>query len=217
MMLPVRFLILFLSFTYAAAAQQPFVEGRIKYSVNIGPVSDNAGYTEHAGTYTIIVKGNQIRKELDMNTGYQSIILINTNMNTAYSLQSHGGQRYAIQLSMDDLLKKQQAYQGFTQKDMTGKMTIASLPCEKTIITYKDGTTSVLYYTTAWLAPAMPMFDRFPGIQYVPLSFEYRNEEGITMHFQAEQLEASPIESALFRIPPDYKLISNEEYKKQKH
>lgn len=200
----------------AVRAQHTFVEGIIRYAVSIGPVSDNGGFTEHAGTYTLIIKGSQLRKELTMNTGYQNIIITNVNTGTAYSLQSTGGQRYAIQLSIQELKARLKPYEDFKQQDFPGKMTIASLPCEKAMVTYKDGSRSTLYYTTTWLAPAINMFDRFPGIKNVPLSFEYRNDDGIIMHFQAEKLEAVPVESALFRVPPDYKIISNAEYKQQR-
>ena len=197
-------------------AQQPFVEGRIRYAVSIGPVSDSTGFTEHAGTYTLIIKGAQVRKELAMNTGYENVLLLNGTAGNAYSLVSNGGQRYAIQLTMQDMKERQKRYEGFTQKNLPGNMTIAGWPAEKAMITYKDGTASSLYYTSSWQVSDPGIFDRFPGIKNVPLSFEYRNEEGITMHFQAEKLEAVPIESALFRMPADYKVISNAEYKQQR-
>ncbi len=201
---------------WAAQGQQTFVEGRIKYAVSIGPVSDSAGFTEHAGTYTLIIKGAQVRKELAMNTGYQNVLIVNNTAGNAYSLVSNGGQHYAIQLTAQDLSERQTRYEGFTQKNLAGNMTIAGWPAEKALITYKDGSASSLYYTTSWQAADAGIFDRFPGIKNIPLSFEYRNEEGITMHFQAEKLEATPIENALFRVPADYKIITNAEYKQQK-
>lgn len=198
----------------AATAQQAFVEGRIRYAVSIGPVSDSTGFTEHAGTYTVIVKGNQVRKELSMNTGYQNVLIAGNN--NVYSLQANGGQRYAIQLSPQDMNERQKPFEGYKQDNVPGKMTIAGWPCEKAFITYRDGSRSAIYFTTAWTAPEVQLLDRFPGLKNIPLAFEYRNEEGIVMHFQAEKLEAVPIESALFRIPADYKIISNAEYKQQR-
>jgi hypothetical protein len=196
-----------------ANAQQPFVEGVIVYSVSIGPVAGNAGFTEHAGTYTLTLKGASIRKELRMNSGYQNVIIENKNTGSIYSLQLAAGQNYAIQLKAQDVEEKMKPYDGFSQKDEDGTMTIAGQPCRKATIHYKDGSASSLYYTTTWTNPTASLFERFPGIKYIPLSFEYRNEEGITMHFAAEKLDARPVESSLFRVPPDYKIISNAEYK----
>lgn len=197
----------------STSGQQSFVEGTIVYSVRIGPVGGTTGFTEHAGTYTLTVKGASIRKELRMNSGYQNIIIENHNTGAVYSLQPAAGQNYAIQLRGQDVTEKQKPYEGFTQKEEEGAMTIAGQPCRKASIQYKDGNTSSLYYTTAWTTAHASLFDRFPGIRHIPLSFEYRNEEGITMHFAAEKLDARPVESSLFRVPPEYKIISNAEYK----
>ncbi len=194
-------------------AQQTFVEGTIVYAVSIGPVAGNTGFTEHAGTYSLTVKGAAIRRELRMNSGYRNVIIENVNTGSVYSLQPASGQNYAIQLQPRDMEEKMKPYTGFTQKDEDGSMTIAGQPCRKASVRYKDGNTSSLYYTTAWVAESGTLFERFPGIKYIPLSFEYRNEEGITMHFAAEKLETKPVESALFRVPPDYKIISNAAYK----
>jgi hypothetical protein len=196
-----------------ARAQQPFVEGSIVYSVSIGPVAGGGGFTEHAGTYTLTVKGASLRKELKMNSGFQNVIVQNNNTNAIYSLQPAAGQHYAIQLRMQDIKERQRPYEGFLQKDEEGPMTIAGQECRKATVTYKDGSTSSLYYTMSWTSPDPSLFDRFPGIKYIPLSFEYRNEEGITMHFAAEKIESRPVESSVFRVPPDYKIISNAEYK----
>jgi hypothetical protein len=201
------------AFIPAAKAQQPFVEGVIVYSVSIGPVAGSAGFTEHAGTYTLTLKGASVRKELRMNSGYQNVIIENNNTGSVYSLQAAAGQNYAIQLRAQDVDEKMKPYEGFSQKDEDGTMTIAGQPCTKATIRYKDGSASSLYYTTAWSNPTPSLFERFPAIKYIPLSFEYRNDEGITMHFAAEKLEARPVESSLFRVPPDFKIISNAEYK----
>jgi hypothetical protein len=211
----IMILVLLISLGISASirAQQPFIEGTIVYSVSIGPVAGSAGFTEHAGTYTITIKGGSVRKELLMNSGYRNVIIENKNTGIVYSLQPAAGQNYAIQLQAQDAAEKMKPYEGFVQKDEEGTMTIAGQPCHKASIRYKDGTTSSLYYTTAWSNPHASLFERFPGIKYIPLSFEYRNNEGITMHFAAEKLDAQPVESALFRVPPDYKIISNAEYK----
>lgn len=206
-------LLLLLFIADNATAQQRFEEGAIVYSVSVGPLEGNAGYTEHAGTYTITVKGAYLRKELRMNSGYQNVILVNRNTGTIYSLQPANGQRFAIQLRASDIEDKMKPYRGFSEKAEPGTMTIAGQPCRKATIQYKDGSSSVLYYTTAWTTSDSALFERFPGLPYIPLSFEYRNDEGITMHFAAEKLEVTPVENSLFRVPPDYKIISNAEYK----
>lgn len=203
-----------LAMCFSGRAQKLLTEGSIRYSVSIGPVAGGTTFTEHAGTYTITIKGRLLRKELSMNTGYHAVIITNGNTGAAYSLQASGGQNYAIQLRHEDIAEKQKPYEGFAIGEAQGSSTIAGWPCQKASVRYKDGSTSVLYYTSAWNTEDSTVFDRFPGLKGIPLSFEYRNEEGITMHFSAEALETSPVESALFRVPPDYRIISNAEYRK---
>lgn len=211
-----KFLLLFLPLALAllpAGAQSSFSEGTVTYAVSIGAVSGDAGFTEHAGTYTLTIKGRQIRKDLRMNNGYVNTILYNGVTGQSYSLQNSGGQNYAIMLDSADLRNKSRAYEGFALRDEEGVATIAGQPCRKAVLTYRDGSRSEIYYATAWTSPEESLFDRFPGIKPFPLTFEYRNEEGIVMHFAAEAFKAVPVESGAFRLPADYKIISNKAYK----
>src|SRR6476620_3887576 len=148
-----------------ARAQSPFTEGTITYSVSIGAVSGDAGFTEHAGTYTITVKGRQVRKDLRMNNGYVNTILFNGLNGQSISLQSSGGQNYAIMLDTADLRDKSRAYAGFTVRDEQGSAVIAGQPCQKAVLTYRDGSRSEIYYATAWTSPEESLFDRFPGLK----------------------------------------------------
>lgn len=210
-----RFILLIILFAAASVtrAQSAFTEGTIVYSVSLGPVTGTNGFTEHAGTFTLIVKGAQLRKEWRMNSGYRNVIIQNSNTGTIYSLQPASGQNYAIQLSTRDMQDRQKPWQGFTMQEADGSMKIAGHDCSKAKVTYKDGSSSSIYFASQLTTGDPALFDRFPGIKNIPLSFEYRNEEGIVMHFAAEKVALEPVESALFRVPPDYKIISNAEYK----
>ncbi|MBS1615129.1 MAG: hypothetical protein JST06_03325 [Bacteroidetes bacterium] len=198
---------------HPVAGQQLFEEGVIVYSVRVGPLEAGGGYLEHAGTYTLTLKDSYLRKELRMNSGYQNVIIINKNTGSIYSLRPANGQCFAIQLRKSDLEDKMKPYMGFSEQPVPGKMTIAGQPCRKLLIQYKDGSSSILYYAANWKTNDSSLFERFPGFSYIPLSFEYRNEEGITMHFAAEKLEVKPIENSVFRVPPECKIITNAEYK----
>lgn len=207
------FILTLLCLSSAAGAQQKFEEGVIVYSVSIGPLDGGSGYSEHAGTYTITLKDAYVRKDLEMNSGYSNIILENRNTGTVYSLRIANGQRYAIQLRNRDLDDKLKPYRGFSESVEPGTMMIAGQNCKKARIHYRDGSSSILYYSTAWMSTDSTLFDRFPGFKYIPLTFEYRSEEGITMRFTAEKLEQTPVENSIFRVPPGYRIISNADYK----
>ncbi len=192
-----------------AIAQKPFTEGTIIYRVTLTS-SDKKTFR---GTYTFTFKESQIKKELKLENGYQDIVLLNAGTNVAYSLQNMNGKRYAIQLNMADLLKAQERFAGYSISNEQSNGSIAGCAASKASLSYKDGTAAEVYYTRDWRPTQAVTFDRFPDAKFLPLNYSYQDANGVTMLFEADKVSAGPVESALFRIPPDYKMISNEEYK----
>lgn len=207
------FIMLLLGIT-TASAQKPFEEGTIVYELTIQP-SD--GSSIYSGTYTYIVKGKQIRKEINLNSGYTDVLLLNTSTNSFYSLKEQGGKKYAIQLDMDDMTKKIQQCQGFAFQDVSGSKQIAGMEAHKAIIRYSNGQNTEMYYTQEWLPVSDYMYDYFPGIKVLPLQYSYKTEKGTVMFFEAQKVAAEPVENAAFRIPADYKIISHREYEQMKN
>lgn len=193
-----------------AYAQKPFTEGRVVYNVML----ESPEHKKISGTYTFIFKAAQMRKELKLNNGYEEVVLINTNPSSIYSLQNRNGVKYAIQLNINDLLKRQERYNGFTvNNEQADNRNISGYAVYKGRISYKDGSAADICYAKDWY-PSMPVtFERFPDARFMPLSYSYKDENGMTMQFNAEQVTAGPVENSVFRIPPDYKVISNEEYR----
>lgn len=197
-------------FTFLSArAQKVFNEGVIIYKVILAS-SDK----EYTGTFTYSFKGDHVRKELKLNGGYQDVIIFDCGRNKVYSLQNTNNKKFAIELSMAEILERQQRFDGFLVKneENTNKK-IAGHATYKGTVTYKDGSATDVLYTKEWRSPLAISFDRFPNASFLPLSFSYKDDNGITMTFQAEKVELVPIENAMFRIPPDYKTISYSEYK----
>jgi hypothetical protein len=194
-----------------AYAQKPFTEGTIIYKVKLLSTDNN----EIDGTYTFTFKGDNIRKELKLNNGYEDVVLINANAGTIYSLQSQAGKKYAIELNMADVRKAQERYAGFIMlNEESSRKNIAGCnSIYKGNISYKDGSSAEVYYTKEWFPSQSFTFDRFPSARFFPMTFTYKDENNITMRFEATQFLPGPVESGIFRIPADYKMISNTEYK----
>ncbi|MFI5196419.1 MAG: hypothetical protein ACHQD8_04955 [Chitinophagales bacterium] len=204
------FLFLFLLTGVRVIAQKPFTEGVIIYNVTL----ESAEHKELKGVYTFTIKGSEIKKELKLNNGYQDIILLNCSTGAVYSLQSKYGRKYAIQLNMNDLIKKQEKFVGFTMNnEQANNRNVAGISASKGNITYRDGSTMDIYYTKEWSPVQGITYERFPNPKFLPLSFSYKDENGLALRFDAEKVEASPVENAVFRIPPDYKMITYKEYK----
>jgi hypothetical protein len=201
---------LFLSAFVPANAQKLFAEGTATYKVKLES-ANNASYN---GIYTFTIKGTQIRKELKLNNGYQDIIIINSANNTVYSLQDNNGKKYAIELSIADVKKNQEKYAGFTIKNETGNgKNISGSLIYKGNISYRDGSVADVYYIKEWQPVQSITFERFPDCKFFPTSFSYKDENNTRMYFDAEKIDAGPIDNGMFRIPADYKMISNTEYR----
>ncbi len=191
-------------------AQKALTEGYINYNVKLES-PDKKVFT---GTYTFTFKGTQLRKDLQLSNGYRHVIILNSATNVIYSVQNINGKKYAVELAMDDVMKKQEKYVNFTLTNEEVQANhVAGCVAYKSKINYKDGSSADLCYTKEWY-PAIPVtYNRYPDSRFMPLIFSYKDEDGIIMYFEAEKIEAAPVENANFRIPNDYTIISNAEYK----
>ena len=203
-------LILLTVCTAAARAQKPFTEGTISYKVKL----ESTDHKIFNGTYTFTFKGGQIRKDLKLDNGYTNTELLNIPANEVYSLQSMNGKNYAIQLNISDIVKAQQRYTGYNLTNEQGNEHIAGCAAYKASLSYKGEAPSDVYYTKEWRPSQSLTFERFPDAGFLPLNYAYKEDNGMVMRFEAEKISAGPVESSVFRIPADHKLISNEEYKK---
>ena len=171
---------------------------------------DNRTYK---GYYTFTFKGPHIKKELKLDNGFEDVVLIDCGTGKVYSLQNRNGKKFAIQLSMEEMSKRQQPYLGFTVKDDGGTANIAGYAVNKGRVSYKDSSWADISYSKDWYPAQAISFERFPAARFLPMGFSYTDEHGIAMEFEADKLLLEPVENAVFRIPPEYKMISYEEYK----
>ncbi len=204
------FFILLLAGSGRAFGQKPFAEGTIVYKVKLV----TPGQKDIVGSYIFEIKGTQVKKELKLSNGYQDVVLINCTAGTVYSLQTSNNRKYAIQLKMDNLVQRQDAFAHFNVKnEVLNVKNIAGFASCKGDVVYRDGTQAETYYTKDWYPAQSITYERYPDAKFLPLYFFYKDEQGISMEFEAKKIEPMPIPDAVFRIPSDYKMISYEEYK----
>ena len=91
-----------------AQAQQVFSEGKLVYEVTIDPPANQEGLQQYKGTYTILVKNSQVKKELVLENGFVNTILSDVSNGVSYSLRKIGNNYYAVQIdeANDDKKKK---------------------------------------------------------------------------------------------------------------
>ncbi len=191
-------------------AQKPFTEGIIVYNVKL----ESADHKEYKGVYTFTFKGPHVKKELKLDNGFSDVVIMDCGVNTVYSLQKRDGKKYAIQLSMSDIVKRQQPFTGFAiSSEESTRKSIAGYAVEKGKVKYKNGSATEIFYSKEWYPPQAVTFERFPDAKFMPLYYAYTDEHGIAMEFEVVSMDMEPVENAVFRIPTEYKMISYDEYK----
>lgn len=188
-------------------AQEPFIEGTLTYSVSLQPANGQESLGTQAGTYTLTLKGVQVRRELRMNSGYQSAVLYDGRSGTGAMLQTTPSQKFAVQLSAADMTKRRGPWAQFSFRPEGKPETRNGQTCQPGRAVYASGPGTTLCLGTTPLAADAWLFGRFPGITAIPLQFEYKNRDGGSVQFRLERLETTPVEAAQFRVPADYKII----------
>ena len=191
-------------------AQQQFSEGNIVYSVTI---EKEPGAASQTGEFRIILKDKQFSKELSLSSGFNNRFLFNTEDNTIYSLRKVQGKKYAIQLNSEDFKKKQHHCPSVKVEDVgTESKTVAGYTGQRATALCPGTEPAELYYTKEWSMANTELFQNFGGFRYLPLIYDIRNDDGSTFHFVLKKIESKPVDNGAFRIPKDYKLLTNEEY-----
>ncbi len=194
-------------------AQKPFSEGTITYQVTLTSPDQKV----FQGSYVFYYKGAELKKELRMDNGYVDITIINYEAGTIYNLQERDDAYFAIQLSMKDMEAKQTKFKGgkLGKIQATGKQ-VSGIDVYTATVTYNDGSSNNISLTKEWMPPQAGTYNRFPDASYLPLWFSYKEDNGISMVFDAQRVETKPVPSSIFRIPRKYRMISYEEYNRLK-
>jgi len=205
--------LLCLSTLISVKAQKIFSEGEIVYNINIERSSEGNNVRSANAVYTILKKGNLLRKELKMNNGFEMVLL--TNGSGSYSLKKLNDKFFAIKMDEEDLKKKRNPFEGFDLQTLKGNRKISGIDGREGLVTYKDGSSAEIVYAADWEINGF-IFERFPGIKQLPILFDYKNEDGSVTHFKVVKIIARPVETSSFEIPANYKLLSPREYAQMK-
>lgn len=193
---------------FSLLAQKTLVEGTVVYRA----VVNNPDGSRLEGAYIISLKNKQVRKELKIGNDFENVMILD-NSDKAYSLKSLNEKNFAVEVSREDFEKRNAKYYGPVIKDAGETKTIAGQVARKATVIYKDGTSVNIYYTKEWVPELPYTFERLQGLNGFPLAFEYKNEQGGIINFEAIKLNEDVVESSKFTVPANYKIISNEEYR----
>lgn len=183
-------------------AQKIFSEGQIKYDIYL----NNSDKPE--GVFVISVKGNFIRREISMNSGYHNITLYNHQNGITHSLSIQGDQKYALELKPDDVRKKNERFNEATYTSLEGVKKLAGYTCQGAEINYKTGEKAKLYYTSDLTPMLESLNTMFPGLKGIPLEYEVKSSPTLLMRFVASLVDIKAIDAEIFKVPEGYKIVT---------
>ena len=200
-----------LVFIYAKCeAQKIFSEGILKYDVFIN------NEDKPSGLYVISVKGGNIKRELAMNNGFNNITIYTVKNGKTLSLNLNDGNKYALEMSQEEVNEKNLKFSNAQFVDLNKQKKIAGYACMGNKVTYANSEKADFYYTPDLLPPTENFNAMFPNLKGVPLEYEVKSNPSMTMKFVATLVDNMVIDSKIFIIPVDYKIVTKEELNKLK-
>jgi GLPGLI family protein len=187
-------------------------EGVIVYKITVtgADVSDDikAMLPQSA---TLIIKGDKSRMEMSMGMG-KTAGIVDADSKTATTLIDMMGQKFAIKMNYDDIIKETGDTTKISVEMMNETKEILGYTCKKAIITSTDSSVKLIAYFTDELGTKDINFDNplFSKINGVMLEYEMPNQM-FTMHYQAVSIEKKNVDDSEFNIPDGYQVKTKEE------
>ncbi|MCK4288864.1 MAG: DUF4412 domain-containing protein [Bacteroidales bacterium] len=196
------------------ASKKPF-KGIITYKITF-PNSefDQATLAMMPKVMTVTIKGNMSKTSLNMGMGTQSTIF-NGDNKTATTLINMMGQKYAIQITREDIDKEIADQPKPIVKYLDETKEIAGYKCKKAEIIFKNDddneVTFTVYYTDELGGKALNSGQAlYSEIDGVLLEYEI-DAKGMAMKFEATSVEKKNVSDKEFDIPEDYKITTKDE------
>lgn len=199
-----------LGVTNKSIAQKIFSEGVIKYDVYVN------NETKSSGLYVVTIKSGNIKRELAMNNGYNNITIYNVKTGRTLSLNISNENKYALEMTQEELNEKNAKFKQATFTDLNKTKTIAGFKCVGNTVKYLNSESADFYFTADLLAPSENFNSMFPGLKGLPLEYEIKSNNTMTFRFVATLVDNMAIDSKIFNIPPDYKIVTRTELEKLK-
>ena len=186
-------------------AQKIFSEGIIVFDVfiNNNVISD--------GTYIVTFKSGFIKRELRMKNGFYNVTLYNQKTSKTISFNPNEETKYALEITEDELKEKNKRYQKAVFKSIDQTKKIAGYECDGLMVIYENKDEVQLYATSELISQNETFNYQFPGLTGIPLEYETISTATSRMKFIANLIEVKVIDSKVFIIPENYKIITKKE------
>jgi len=195
---------------HPAFGQKIFSEGVIRYDVYMN------NETKPGGVYLITVKSGNIRRELSMNNGFSNITLFHFKTGKTYSLNLDHEAKYALELSPEELAQKNSRFRNAAIQSGEHSKKMAGYSCLSADVTYTDGEKVAIFYTPDLLPQHESFNSMFPGLKGIALEYMVKSGQSMNMKFVANLVDINVVDSQIFDIPKDYKIVTKAELEKLK-
>ena len=199
------FLLTILFLNTQVVAQKIFSEGIIVFDVfiNNNVISD--------GTYIVTFKSGFIKRELRMKNGFYNVTIYNQKTSKTISFNPNEETKYALEITEDELKEKNKRYQKAVFKSIDQTKKIAGYECDGLMVIYENKDEVQLYATSELISQNETFNYQFPGLKGIPLEYETISTATSRMKFIANLIEVKVIDSKVFIIPENYKIITKKE------
>ena len=186
-------------------AQKIFSEGIIVFDVfiNNNVISD--------GTYILTFKSGFIKRELRMKNGFYNVTIYNQKTSKTISFNPNEETKYALEITEDELKEKNKRYQKAVFKSIDQTKKIAGYECDGLMVIYENKDEVQLYATSELISQNETFNYQFPGLKGISLEYETISTATSRMKFIANLIEVKVIDSKVFIIPENYKIITKKE------
>jgi hypothetical protein len=215
----IKFLLLFCLLHVSMQAQTLLSEGTIAYKITISgkvptPANEPAIAETKSGTVCFKIKGDNVRQDIVLEDGYQHSQISNYTTGKEIILQSINDLRYAVEINISNNNQSDNPYYGAVLKINKETKSFAGYEATAASVTYKNGTALPLYFLPGHYLNHPEIFDAFPNLKGIPVSYDLLLPNGFNMHFELSLFNEEPVQNAVFRIPEGYRIISHKEYEK---
>jgi len=217
MKIKVFYFLLFVNLWFGAKvwAQQKISEGKVIYAITYPDMDlDPQMMAMLPAESVVYFKDHWSRTDMNMGTGIYSVTIINSKTKEVTTLMDMMGTKTAtIYTDTDEKNSKGKNKEMVKDFELVDeKKVIAGYPCKKAILKNSDGTAFDMFYTDNIISESQfaKQWNNFKGfpMEYVIVT------SGFNMKLVAKEVSGETVSDTLFTIPPDYKLITQEEFSK---
>jgi hypothetical protein len=152
-----------------------------------------------------------VRVETETGQFGVQVYIRHMELNKAYLLLDAGGEKYAIQTTLDKAPEKDTTAPEYTIKKKFGSKKIAGIKCRKYYIVDKNQKEGYYCYFAKKISNKyLEVYREVPGLA---LDYYLPSQDGL-IHYELVSFLPTTVNRDLFGVPSDYKRISFDEFVK---